>query len=181
MVEELPQAYLEYLKENVDWLERIGDKFSGIDERVDYVAREIVTLKEYLPQIDPELLDRLSALLLEIKETLLVPQRTEQIVFQRQLNPLEGVRLTSPIPITGKMTAVTMHFPDGCNSLVDIAVGYLTKQLVPLEDYIALNNATPVFVASEPVKKDDECWCEILNGDAINAHTISVIVTVQGG
>jgi len=180
------QEYLDYLQKNVSWLERLGDELSGADERLDYAVRQLLAIQEQILQlkISPETiakLDRLTALIEELKEAgFAMPVRTEQITFQQILAPLQGVRLVSNVPIDGKITSITLHFPLGCAALVDIAFGYMTRQIVPSQGFIALDNATPVFPASEIVKRDEQAWCIMRNADAMNPHAPSVIVTIEG-
>jgi hypothetical protein len=106
--------------------------------------------------------------------------RTEQIQFRQTLAILQGVRLTDSVPIDGRLTSVTLHFPPGCNAAVDIAFGYQTRQIIPFEGFIALDAATPVFPVSEMVKRNETLWVVMRNGDPINTHTPSVIVTMEG-
>ena len=186
MPDGLPEEYLEFLRKNISWLEALGDKFSGADERLDYAVRQLVALEEKISQLEitPETistLERLADLIEELKEAgFVMPIRTEQITFQQILAPLQGVRLSEFVPIDGKLTSVTLHFPLGANALVDIAFGYITRQIIPTEGFIALDNATPVFPVDEKVKRNELAWCIMRNTDAVNPHTPAVIVTMVG-
>lgn len=104
---------------------------------------------------------------------------TTQIRFQETLATLTGDKFTKMCPYNAIITSICFHFPPGCSALVDVAVGHSERQCFPREDYIALDAATPVFVTGEPVMRDEELWCEVKNGDSVNAHTISVILTLQ--
>lgn len=106
--------------------------------------------------------------------------RTEQVVLSQTLQPLQGLKLEDDVPIDGKMISVVFSFPDGCDSLVNIAFGHGSEQICPSEGFIALNNATPVFPVSELVKKDDILWAVMENGDGANPHAVSVIATIVG-
>ncbi|MBA7465929.1 hypothetical protein ES707_01101 [subsurface metagenome] len=176
MVYELPEDYKEYLRENVTALERLGDAFSGIDERVDYVVRQLTQLG-----LTEELVNRLSAAIEELKELgIAMPMKTEQVVLSETLQPLQGLKLEDNVPIDGKIVSVIFHFPDGCNALVNIAFGHGSEQICPSEGFIALNDASPAFPVSEPVKKDDVLWAIMENSDGANPHAVSVIVTIVG-
>jgi len=181
MANELPQEYLDYLKRNLNVVEALGDKLTGTDERVDYLVAQLATLNKQLSPETIASLARLPELVEELKEAgITMPTRTEQIQLSQTLLPQQGVRLTDTVPIDGKMTSVTLHFPPGCAAAVQVAFGYKTRQIIPFEGFIALDNATPVFPVSELVERNEELWCVMRNGDPINPHTPSVIVTIQG-
>lgn len=173
--------YLQYLRENLTALERLGDKFSGADERIDYAVQLLTQLSQQLSPETIATLTQLTELVQELKEAgFAMPTRTEQIQFRQTLNPLQGVRLTDSVPIDGKITSVIIHWPGGCNAAVDIAFGYQTRQIIPFEGFLALDDATPVFPVSEMVKRYETLWCVMENGDPINPHIPSVIVTIEG-
>lgn len=105
--------------------------------------------------------------------------QTTQVNFQQAVAPLAGGKWGKNCPWDAVITSVTMHFPPGCNALVDVAVGHSNTQMAPGEGYIALDEATPVIPMYEVVNIGEQLWVEIRNGDAVNPHTISVIVTLQ--
>lgn len=100
------------------------------------------------------------------------------IVFRQNLAPLQGVRLQEIVPFAGEISQVSMHFPLGCNSLVDITVGHGNTQFCPQNGTIAKDDANPEYFFHEGVTKDEQVWCEMANGDGINPHNVSVEVTV---
>lgn len=51
----LPKEYLEYLRQNVNALEKLGEKFSGTDERVDYVVRQQAQILRGIQEILQEI------------------------------------------------------------------------------------------------------------------------------
>ncbi|MBA7689732.1 hypothetical protein ES703_98243 [subsurface metagenome] len=106
---------------------------------------------------------------------------TKQVPLAFNVPGAQRVKVAELCPLTGRMTSVTMHFPDGCNGLVHVAFGHGDKWVAPSEinTFISLNNASPVFPASEPVVKNEHLWAEIRNGDAL-PHFISVIATIIG-
>jgi hypothetical protein len=107
---------------------------------------------------------------------------TRQPPLSVVVDPLQKVRLEEPCLLTGKITSVTMHFPDGCNGLVHIAFGHNNTWLFPSlpETYISLDGATPTFPCDEKVGVGDYVWAIIVNGDGVNAHAVSVLPTLQG-
>jgi 23S rRNA-/tRNA-specific pseudouridylate synthase len=48
--------------------------------------------------------------------------RTEHVPFQQAVPALQGYTLQDVVPVTGKITQITVHFPNGCNALVNVAV-----------------------------------------------------------
>ena len=38
---ELPEEYLQFLRENIDKIEMVTDRLGGTDERLDYVVRQL--------------------------------------------------------------------------------------------------------------------------------------------
>lgn len=107
-------------------------------------------------------------------------EHTKQIKFDRTLDALEGVYMTERCPLNGRITSVTVSFRAGCNQLVDVAFGVEGRHIIPEAGYIALEDATPTFPTSEPVKMNDRLWAEMKNGDSANAHRITVLVTIIG-
>ncbi len=176
-------TYEEYLRENLSALERIGDGLSGSDERLDYAVKQIQAILAAL-EVKPEavaVMQQLSGLLQKLKEAgFQMPTQTQQIVFQQALAINQGVRLEEQVPLDGAITSVTMHFPQNCNGLVDIAFGHGYKQICPISGFIALNDALPMFPTSEMCKRNETIWCIMDNHDGGAAHTVSCIVTMEG-
>ena len=106
---------------------------------------------------------------------------TKQVPLAYNVAALEVIKLAEPSPLRGRITSVTMHFPDGCDGLVHIAFGHGEVWLCPSEPntYISLNDATPTFPTSEPVEKGEHLWAEFRNATAF-PHNVSVIVTITG-
>ena len=104
---------------------------------------------------------------------------TTQVSIQQQVAPLQGGIFVRNCPWDATITSVTMHFPAGCNALVDVAAGHSNIRVCPNEGFIALDDATPVMPVRETVRAGEELFVEIRNGDAINPHTISVIMTLE--
>jgi len=144
--------------------ERLGDKFSTADDGIAYVAGVAEDIKAMLGGLSGG-----GAVTIE----------TTQIRFQETLAALTGDRFTYPCPWDAINTSIAMHFPSGCNALVDVAVGHSDKQSYPRQNYIALNDASPVFTTAEKIAYNEPIWVEIRNADGGFAHTITIILTLQ--
>ena len=111
-----------------------------------------------------------------------IPEITKQVPLAYNLQPLEVIKLAEPSPLRGRITSVTMHFPDGCNGLGHIAFGHSEVWLCPSVPgtYISLNNATPTFPTNEPIEKGERLWAELRNADGLYPHNVSVIAVITG-
>lgn len=111
----------------------------------------------------------------------MVEVETRFVNFRYEVPVLTGVLLSEPSPLTGQIESITFHFPSGCNALVFVRFLLNHEPVWPLRgQYIALDDATPVYAVSEAVKKGDPLEVEIQNGDEDYAHTISVILSMKG-
>jgi len=106
---------------------------------------------------------------------------TKQVPLAYTVPGTQMIKIAEPSPLMGRITSVTMHFPDGCNGLVHVAFGHSEVWVIPSEmnTYVSLNDATPTFPTSEPIEKNENLWAEIRNATAL-PHTISVIATIVG-
>lgn len=159
---------------------------AGLAARLDYLGPKVEQLGALSPKVDAlaEKVDKLEYAIstLELPEGVAMLQmKIEQIPFAYNLAALEGVKLTEYAPFSGNIKQVMIHYPDGCNALVDVRVGHSTKQFCPKNGFLALNNATPIFSFNEWVKDHEEIWVEMRNGDAVNPHNISCTIFIEGG
>jgi len=110
--------------------------------------------------------------------------KIEQIPFSYTLTlagtPTSGVRLSEHAPFAGHVTSVMIHWPPGSNALVDVVVGHGVTQFCPREGYLALDDATVFFPFNEWLDDQEELWVEMRNGDAVNPHTITVTLHLEG-
>ncbi len=83
-------------------------------------------------------------------------------------------------PVNGVLTNITLHFPDGCNALVEIVCYVDQEQVLPVSEFIALNNATKDFPVDRNVTKKSALRVKITNRDAVNPHTPSIIFNMEG-
>lgn len=148
------------------------DQLTTTDERVDYVHGQLV-------QIQVTLNNLLTREGLEPMDTV-----TRDVNLVLSLAPLTGDETAKPSPLTGRIIQLVPHWPEGCDALVDMAIGHgMTKiQIFPNEvgTYAALNDATPVLAISEAIRKGEPLYMMGRNGDAINAHTINCTLVIIG-
>ncbi|MDD5778498.1 MAG: hypothetical protein PHU95_03525 [Candidatus Thermoplasmatota archaeon] len=139
--------------------------------------------------MDRQLAERLTQLEASIGELqgkvdILLPQPMVQVTraidFRFTLAIGQGIRMSEPAPVDGFITEVTMHYPDGCNGLVDLALKYKNVNVFPLTDYVALNDATQTWMIRQPITKKNPIWVEMRNRDTLNTHTPSVQVVCIG-
>lgn len=80
---------------------------------------------------------------------------------------------------TGAIKEIVVHFPPGCNALVEIKVWHGSTQILPEKGGIALDGATPTFSIEKPIKLGDSIRVEWVNHDNIYEHTVSIIVNIE--
>ena len=141
-----------------------------IDERVDFVHDQLTAVQLALNQ------------LLEKEGVPTMAAITRDVNLRVTLLPNQGQRIAQPSPITGRIVQLIPHFPDGCNALVDMAVGHKDTWIYPhrTDTFIALNDATPVLTVDEPIGKGEEIFMIARNGDAGFPHTVSCACTIIG-
>lgn len=141
-----------------------------IDERVDYVHNQLVTAQLALNK------------LLEKAGEPPMAVVTRDVNLRVVVQPLTGTRVTKPSPLTGRMVQLIPHWPDGCDALVDIAIGHKDTWIYPhlVDNFVALNDATPVLTVDEPITKGEEIWMIVRNTDGGNEHAITVTATIIG-
>ncbi|KKN14271.1 hypothetical protein LCGC14_0997820 [marine sediment metagenome] len=146
------------------------EELTTIDERVDYVHNQLIAVQFAMNQ------------LLEKEGLPTVAVVTREVVLRVTVQPLTGTRVSKPSPLTGRIVQLVLHFPDGCDALVDLAVGHKDTWVLPneVDTFIALNDATPVLTVDEPIEKGEEIWMILRNTDGGNAHAISVTATIIG-
>lgn len=107
---------------------------------------------------------------------------TREVVLRETVQPLVGMRVVKGSPLTGRIIQILRHWPDGCDALVDIAVGHADTWVAPEQTdmFVALNDATPVLTVDEPTVKAEELWMIVRNTDGVNAHSITVTFVIEG-
>lgn len=106
-----------------------------------------------------------------------------QVSFRRPHTTVLGgteVILFEYSPVGGKVNSITLHFPDGCDQLVEITCYINQIPILPIVgDFIALNDATKDFTINRPVRKDDKLRVKIAN-TAVGVHTPNIIWNLEG-
>jgi len=146
------------------------EELTTIDERVDFVHDQVAAVQLALNN------------LLEKEGVPTMAAITRDVNLRVTLLPNQGQRIAQPSPLTGRIVQLIPHFPDGCNQLVDMAVGHKDTWIYPhrTDTFIALNDATPVLTVDEPISKGEEIWMVARNADAGFPHAISCTVIIIG-
>lgn len=97
------------------------------------------------------------------------------------VSALTQVTLQHEIPFDCQTISCAVHFPAGCNALVQV---YLqtsdgTKIFPYKGEYIALDGATEVFPFIYFLKSGERLQAVIANTDDTNPHSVEVIVSIQ--
>ena len=115
-------------------------------------------------------------------------ESTRTVDFRELVEAATGLEVKKPCPINGYVSAVAIHWPPGCNALVDVAVVHLLggvggrqTGIVPTDSglYLALTDVTPIFYVHFPIKRGDYFMVVIRNADAGHDHTISVDIILN--
>ena len=103
-----------------------------------------------------------------------------QINFREEVASGQGIRLTESYILAGEITQIMMHFPGGCNGLVECRLLKDLNPFYPIRGFLALNDATPIrqninieYYANEPLT------FEVLNRDSDNPHTPTCTVSIR--
>jgi len=107
---------------------------------------------------------------------------TRDVNLRVSLDANQGTRVSKPSPLTGRIVQLIPHWPDGCDALVDMAVGHKDTWVYPhlVDTFIALNDATPVLTVDEPVGKGEMLWMIVRNADGRETHAVSCTFTLIG-
>ena len=180
MALEVPQEYLEHVEKTVSWIEKLGDAFSGTDERLDFIVQQIAELQLQEPIATLKLqvvalTDALKATGIEVE----MPREIREIRIQQNVLARQALILNQAPPFDGRIREVKIHWPPGCAGLVAVRVGYRTKQFCPFEGFLSLDNVTPTFPLDEAIQHTEKLWIEIQNADAVNNHNITVMFNIE--
>lgn len=146
------------------------EQLTSLDERVDFIHSQAESIQLALNK------------LLEKEGLEPMAMVTRDVNLRVTLLPNQGQKIWKPSPLNGRIVQLIPHWPDGCNALVDMAVGHDDTWIYPNEvgTYVALNDATPVLTVDEPIANGAKIWMIGRNGDAVNPHSISCSITVIG-
>ena len=166
-------TYEEYKSElgQLNRLEKLTDKATGIDNRLDLIARILLQQSKVVTRsanLEPPIIR--------------YQKVTKHVVITQAASPLTAYEMYDLSPITGSIDSVTMEFPRGCDGLVQVAFRTDEGWIIPSnQDYLALNDKFPVFPLSNVgISKGDKLWLIVRNSDAINTHTITALIALSG-
>ena len=168
--------------------ERAIGPLAGLATRLDYLGPKVQKLEGELSPKMADLAEKVEKLeyalsTLELPEGVAMIRKIEQIPFSYSLTPAgtptAGAVLTEYAPFSGYIKQVSIHWPAGCNALVDIRVGHGVVQFCPDEGYLALDGFTPTYPFNEWVNDQEEIWVEMRNASAF-IHVITVTVILEG-
>jgi hypothetical protein len=111
----------------------------------------------------------------------------EEINYRVETASLATTRTIRYSPIKGMINSAMLHYPDGCDGLVEIIINHGTNQILPApvaggtgDLGIALDDVTTQpFAIHKPIEQRDILEVVIINHDDANAHTLSVIIQLD--
>jgi len=122
----------------------------------------------------------------ELIRQLTTPGETVMVDLSKTVPPATAILWNEnyyDVQWDGTLTQVTLHFPKGCNGLVDVRVGVKTSTglvwVVPSVGFIALDDTTQSYSIQFPVYKGDRIVAEIYNYDDTYEHRIGIIIGLQ--
>lgn len=108
---------------------------------------------------------------------------TKWINFRETVEPLAELGEADTIefsPATGTIDSCLLHFPEGCNALVEVMLYCRKQQILPTNrSSIALNNATNLYDLNHPVRDRDSIYLKIINHDSTYSHTITAVIAIN--
>lgn len=147
------------------------------DEIVKEALAALLALIQDLQAKSDAIITALEVSGIEVEEAM--PKNIREIRIQQNVPLNTGMILTQPPPFDGYIKEVKIHWPPGCNGLVDVRVGHGTMQFCPFEGFLSLDNVTPTYPFNEYVSHTENIFVEIQNTDGVNAHTISVMINIE--
>lgn len=108
-----------------------------------------------------------------------IQEAEKDINFQETVPAGRGIRVTRSLNYDGNITHVMFHFPPGSSGLVDVRLLKDERPFYPIEGFLSLDDATPIFYMSVGYYRMEPLTVEIQNRDAVNAHTPTVTVTIR--
>jgi hypothetical protein len=108
---------------------------------------------------------------------------SRQVSFTRPTTTVLAATQTvvaADCPVDGLITNITLHFPNGCNALVELSCFVNQEQILPVSGFIALNDATKEFPIFKKVTKKSVLRVLVVNRDGGFPHTPSIIFHLEG-
>ena len=105
---------------------------------------------------------------------------TKWINFRKSVSALSEEDILKFSPATGTIDTCLLHFPEGCNSLVEIQLFCRKEQILPTNrSSIALNNATNHYDLNHPLREHDPITLKVINHDSSYPHTVTALVAIN--
>jgi len=102
-----------------------------------------------------------------------------ELNFRETVPPGQGLSVTRNYSQAGKITKVMFSFPPGTTTLCDARLDKDAKPFYPMNGFLALDNATPVYHTSVDYYAREPLTLTIRNRDAENPHTITCTVVIR--
>ena len=102
-----------------------------------------------------------------------------EINFRETVQPSAGVTVTRSFSQAGKITKVMFSFPPGTTSLCDARLEKDAKPFYPIQGFLALDGATPVYHTSIDYYAREPLTLTIRNRDGVWPHTITCTVVIR--
>jgi len=109
-----------------------------------------------------------------------------EVNYRVTTNSLSTTNTTRYSPIKGIINSCILHFPPGCNALVECFLNVGTVQILPYPTTgtgtgnvgIALDSTTQSFNITYAVDKNDPIELRVINHDDTEGHTISAVLMI---
>lgn len=110
-----------------------------------------------------------------------------EVNYRIETESLNMSRVTRYSPETGILNSAIIHFPAGCEMLVEVFINHKMKQVLPTPVKggtggsvgVALDDTTQSFNINIPVKRDDPLEVLIYNHDEENSHTLTIVLLIE--
>lgn len=103
-----------------------------------------------------------------------------QLNYKETVASLAENKPTQYSPVDGIIERAVIHFPSGCNGLVEVELYHKAKKIFPnTRGGIALDDATQTFSLHEPVTSNDPIQVIFTNHDGTNSHTLSAVIYIS--
>ena len=104
---------------------------------------------------------------------------TQNILFERKLQPGEEVILVDTSRLTGSVQEILYSFKAGCRGYAKMKIFVGTDQVLPEKGWLALDGITDKMIVRRPVEVGERITA-IFRNDGIFHHTLTAVVTIVG-
>jgi hypothetical protein len=111
-------------------------------------------------------------------QSVYIPEK-ELLNYYADVPAATFVQMVDRAKYDGIIYEVEVHFPDGCNGLVGVAIYQQGQRFMPRDGYLALNNTTRIYPFGRQVKQTDDLMVEIVNGDGGFNHILTVTILCE--